>query len=346
MKRPLLLLFALVLGTTAALADRTPAEEAAGTYSGLLYIGMGSPVTDATDSQDATITLEAQGEGTVKFTLPNFKYGSMNLGDIVLNNIPVYQEADGTVRFGENSPQSVKVSIATAQVNIDHTTSNVKEGHAYVDVLVTTRILFSNVNIYVRFVGDNPDYEPELPAVPDGPATDISGAYNAPVYISLGTPVTSETEKFTDAEISITAEDANTVTFALKDFSLDGENSLGDIELRGIPVTKDDDGTYRFGANEPQPVSLAGGAITADVKIDETTSYVSEGQLYIDVPVQAMGEYIYVHVGLPVVETGLGNGVSVLAGGQWSIIYDLQGRRVTAPARHGIYIVGGKKVKF
>ncbi len=479
MKQTLLLLLALTLSASMASAKKSPAEKAAGEYTGLLYIGMGNPVAEDTESQSATIKMEKQTETTVKFTLPNFKYGSLSLGDIELNNIPVYEKEDGTIAFGENSPQSLSLSIVSANVNIDHTTSYVNEGHAFIDVFVTTYILFSNVNIYVRFVGDNDTYEPEgiahemegthsgtiysdltpllssesahnagaLQIVADGPnavrlflsnveieglfieqvvfsttvvdngdgtvsfakatdtgsiagttdykmtlldgknstwstdsigltieaeinetyfyivfttgtlpppieddptpttgpAVDIAGEYTAGIYINLGTPVTDETSKFTESIILLTAQDESTVTFALKDFSLDGVNSLGDIVLKDVPVIDNGDGTYRFGPNEPQSVTLGGGAIIADVKIDDATSYVADENLYIDVPVQAMGEYIYVHVGLPVTATAISTVLTAAPASH--IIYDLSGRRYTQrPNVPGVYIVGGKKV--
>lgn len=336
MKKTLLLLLAVLTATT-AFAEKTIAEKAAGTYNGLLYIEIDKPISEASNNYAAAIRMEAETESTVKFILPDFKYGTINLGDIVLTSIPVHEKADGTIAFGENAPQSVNVSIITANVNINHNTSFVKEGHANIDVLVSARVVFSTMNINVRFVGDNPDY------VRENTAKSVGGTYNTGLYISMGSPVTADTEKFTDTEIQLTEQDANTVTFTLKNFSLDGANSLGDIVLKNIPIIENGDGTYKFGPNEPQTVSLAGGMISADVKIDENTSYVAGDKLYIDVPVQAMGQYIYVHVGEPVTTTG----ITTINSGRIAnnTIYDLSGRRLTQrPTHPGVYIVGGRKI--
>ena len=477
MKKTLLLIFALFMGTNMAFAQKSVAEKAAGTYSGLLYIGMGSPVTDETESSEANIRLEKETDTTVKFVLPNFKYGSMSLGDIVLTNIPVYEKADGTIAFGENNPQTLSLvgGMVSANVNIDHSNSTINGAYASVDVYVTTRILFSDVSIYVRFQGNNGDYEPEgiahemagtrtgtaysqydgavtstsptssasavitatnaqtigltltgveaqgveigdivfgavtvtdkgdgtatigdatatgsimgamdytmtlngaksywstdsmalditadiagmafhiifttgvLPAeeegpvVTTGPAAELAGTYTAAIYVAMGEPVSAETPKFIDAPIVIEAQSETTVRFTLKDFSLDGVNSLGDIVLNNIPVEKQADGTFKFGTNAPQAVSLAGGAIQANVNIDETTSYVDGEDLYIDVPVEAVGQYIYVHIGLPVM-TGIAQ-VTTLAPN--ATVYDLQGRRVNSPRTSGVYVIGGKRV--
>lgn len=477
MKKILLILFVLALGFTPATAKKSPAEKAAGNYSGQLFIGMGSPVTDETESSTASIKLEKETDTTVKFTLPDFKYGSMSLGDIVLTGIPVTEDTDGKVRFGKNDPQTLSVmgGVVNANVNIDETTSYIDGDYAYIDVFVTTKILFSNVNIYVRFKGNNAEYvadgiaqqmegtrngtlyngltslltseddhaassvevaavdashisltlkdvevqglwigdmvfqnigvtagteenilltdgmatgsvmgtmdysatllgaqsywsadtvgltisfdiegqgfylvfttgtlPPPVEEVVTGPAAEVAGKYNAAIYVELGTPVTSETLKFTDADVVIVAETETTVSFSIKDFSLDGENSLGDIVLSGIPVEQQKDGSYTFGANNPQTITLAGGALSADVKIDENTSYIRDGELYIDVPVQAMGETIYVHVGLPVRATGIGHVTTNFAS---KAIYDLSGRRLTQwPTIPGVYIIGGRKV--
>ena len=418
---PLLLLMCLLPGSA-----RTVAEKAAATYEGQIYIAVNEAITESTEPSASNVVLEAVTDNTVNVTLPNFKYGSLNLGDIVLNDIPVIENSDGKIVFGENAPQTVKLVGGTisANVSISSTTSFISEGNIHLDVNVSTRIVFSTMNINVRFLGTNPLYEDNgivneivgdysgwmygdfnkqpdgdsfhqaaemsitdaatnavaislpditinsralknlnltevpvtkdaegvihfgtysatfgatgsgtigidagtsfikdnkvtlnvkvligstrqynilfttdlLPEVPHitGPAKDAEGTYSGNLYISLGEPVTGKTDVFKKDEISITATANEEITFAMKNFSF-GESPLGDIILTGIPVSKDDEGRIHFGENEAQQVSLAGGAIVADVNIDPVASIIDGDSVAIFVNVVWDGNPIYVH---------------------------------------------------
>ena len=408
------------------LSARSVAEKAAATYEGQIYIAVNEAITDETEPSASNVILQAITDNTVKVTLPNFKYGSLNLGDIELTDIPVSEDATGKILFGENAPQSVRLVGGTinANVSISSATSYIEKGNIHLDVNVSTRIVFSTMNINVRFLGTNPLYEnnsvvneivgthqgwlygdfqkqpdgdsdhaaaqlniteissslvkislpdatigtrtlknleltdipvskdaegaicfgavsamygtsssatiaidegtsfvkngkvtlnvrvnigttrqynilfttDQLPEVPHitGPAKDAEGTYTGNLYISLGEPITGKTEVFKQDEISITATANEEITFALKNFSF-GEAPLGDIILTGIPVSKNDAGQILFGENEAQKVSLAGGAIVADVNIDPAISMIDGDSVAIFVNVVWDGNPIYVH---------------------------------------------------
>lgn len=153
--RKTLLLFTMLFSAVSLFAQ-TVAQKAAGNYSGILYVSLFDPVNDETQPLPETddegnpiydgndnqvnkifeVVIESQAENTVKFGLYNFGFAGMNLGDIVLENVPVEEQADGSVKFGENSPVLFSFGdgeiLATAKINEEN--SYIKGDYAYIDV--------------------------------------------------------------------------------------------------------------------------------------------------------------------------------------------------------------------
>lgn len=182
--RKTLLLFTMLFSAVSLFAQ-TVAQKAAGNYSGILYVSLDEPVNDETQPLPETddegnpiydgndnqvnktfeVVIESQAENTVKFGLYNFGFAGMNLGDIVLENVPVEEQADGSVKFGENSPVSFSFGdgeiLATAKINEEN--SYIKGDYAYIDVDVVWTNSDTDIEdptddsddvpIYVRFQG-------------------------------------------------------------------------------------------------------------------------------------------------------------------------------------------------
>ena len=182
--RKTLLLFTMLFSAVSLFAQ-TVAQKAAGNYSGILYVNLfepindeslplpetddeGDPIYDVNDNQVNKIfevVIESQAENTVKFGLYNFGFLGLSLGDIVLENVPVEEQADGSVKFGENSPVSFSFLegeiLATAKINEEN--SYIKGDYAYIDVDVVWTNSDTDVEdptddsddvpIYVRFQG-------------------------------------------------------------------------------------------------------------------------------------------------------------------------------------------------
>ena len=182
--RKTLLLFTMLFSAVSLLAQ-TVAQKAAGNYSGILYVNLFEPINDETQPLPETddegdpiydvndnqvnkifeVVIESQAENTVKFGLYNFGFLGLSLGDIVLENVPVEEQADGSVKFGENSPVSFSFLegeiLATAKINEEN--SYIKGDYAYIDVDVVwtnsdTDVedptdVSDDVPIYVRFQG-------------------------------------------------------------------------------------------------------------------------------------------------------------------------------------------------
>ena len=153
MKKFLLSLVALFLmaGTTHA---QTVANEVAGNYTGKLAISLTSKEDLQFGEETYNVILTADGNNTVTFALNNFGFSGMNLGDIVLPNIPVQKQTNGSILFGENSAKTFSfldgAIVATAKIN--ETSSIIKGDSLIADVDVVWKAS-EDMPIYVQFKG-------------------------------------------------------------------------------------------------------------------------------------------------------------------------------------------------
>lgn len=162
MKKFLLSVCACLCMATAAFAQNA-AKNVSGTYTGDLYISLGAPVDTATaeplPNQSVTITpSQTDSVSTIDFSLPNFGFSGLMLGDINLPGIGVV-EGDGQYNFAPNDQQSMTFLPGTeaqidALVSINNSTSSIKDSEAFVNIDVIW-IQSENVQIpiYVTFVG-------------------------------------------------------------------------------------------------------------------------------------------------------------------------------------------------
>lgn len=162
MKKLLLSVCACLCMATAAFAQNA-AKNVSGTYTGDLYISLGAPV-DTTEAepipnQSVTITpSQTDSVSSIDFSLPNFGFSGLMLGDINLPGIGVVED-DGQYNFASNDQQSMTFLPGTeaqidALVSINNSTSSIKNSEAFVNIDVIW-IQSENVQIpiYVTFVG-------------------------------------------------------------------------------------------------------------------------------------------------------------------------------------------------
>lgn len=314
--------------------DGPVSEQAAGVYQGQLNVSLAGPVYDEatliykTDANgdpvvDAqgnpvpetfNVNLDADSETSVTFSLNNFGFMGMSLGDIVLHNVPLSRDkTTGRIVFGENQPVQLTLGEATlgadnaikATAKIDETSSYIENGHAFIDVEVVWYMVgFEDTEtvqpIYVRYQGD----------IAENLAEQIAGTYQGKLNVSLDGAVYDESttvyevdengDPVVDAEgnpvpgkynVTLAADGAVSVTFGLYDFGFMGM-SLGNIVLHDIPLVKDTaSGRITFGSNPPVRLTLGAeslgedNAIKATAKIKESTSYIENGHAFIDVEV-------------------------------------------------------------
>ncbi len=147
---------------TAAFAQNA-AKNVSGTYTGDLYIALGAPVDTAEaeplPNQSVTITpSQTDSVSTIDFSLPNFGFSGLMLGDINLPGIGVV-EGDGQYNFAPNDQQSMTFLPGTdnqidALVSINDSTSSIKNNEAMIDIdVIWVMPGDMQMPIYVTFVG-------------------------------------------------------------------------------------------------------------------------------------------------------------------------------------------------
>ena len=343
MKKFLLSILALCLASTAAMAQTSDAVKAsAGLYTGDLYISLGEPIDDKTEvTGQQTVELTADGASTIQFALRNFAFGDLQLGDIIIPAIEVALQ-NSKVSFGEK--EALRMTLGKGETAIDcavkilSTSSQIENNKLVVNLDITWFFGEEQTPIYVRFVGD----KVEASAAVKGSV----GDYNGDLYVSFD-PINEETEVTGQYKVELTAAGANSINFALRNFSF-GDLQLGDIVIPNMPVSMN--GTkVTFGDMEPLRMLLGEGetAIDCSVKIDPATSYVENHVLFVNLDiVWFMGEDqtpIYVRfnsskwVGLQHVS------IAKKTGRIYSIDGRYAGNSLQGLSR-GIYVQDGKKI--
>ena len=174
-------------------------------------------------------------------------------------------------------------------------------------------------------------------------AKKADGIYNGKLWISLMAPVDDETEATDGQEIKVFANNDNSVTFALYNFSFMG-SVLGDIVLPNIPVTEKD-GKILFGEKAPVAFNFAEAGIEATAQLNSTTSFIESGHIYADIDViWTNGDNLPIYVrfdGNKTASTGIANIAAGKNSGE-ECIYNLSGVRISTAK--GLCIKNGKKV--
>ena len=342
MKKFLLSILALCLASTAAMAQTSDAVKAsAGLYTGDLYVSF-DPINEETEvTGQQTVELTADGANTIQFALRNFAFGEMQLGDIIIPAIEVALQ-NSKVSFGEK--EALRMTLGKGETAIDcavkilSTSSQIENNKLVVNLDITWFFGEEQTPIYVRFVGDKVEASAAVKA--------SVGDYNGDLYVSFD-PINEETEVTGQYKVELTAAGANSINFALRNFSF-GDLQLGDIVIPNMPVSMN--GTkVTFGDMEPLRMLLGEGetAIDCTVKIDPATSYVENHVLFVNLDIvwfQDGGEIpIYVRfnssewVGLQHVS------IAKKTGRIYSIDGRYAGNSLEGLSR-GIYVQDGKKI--
>ena len=342
MKKFLLSILALCLASTAAMAQTSDAVKAStGLYTGDLYVSF-DPINEETEvTGQQTVELTADGANTIQFALRNFAFGEMQLGDIIIPAIEVALQ-NSKVSFGEK--EALRMTLGKGETAIDcavkilSTSSQIENSKLVVNLDITWFFGEEQTPIYVRFVGDKVEASAAVKA--------SMGDYNGDLYVSFD-PINEETEVTGQYKVELTAAGANSINFALRNFSF-GDLQLGDIVIPNMPVSMN--GTkVTFGNMEPLHMLLGEGetAIDCTVKIDPATSYVENHVLFVNLDiVWFMGEDqtpIYVRFNSSK-WVGLQN-VSIAK--KTGRIYSIDGRYAGNSLQglsRGIYVQDGKKI--
>ena len=150
-----ILLTCLAVASSFTAFAQTDVQPVVGKYGGDLYIALGTEDYSDDAKMDATVNVDAsQTAGQVDFSLPNFSFGGMSLGDIFLPSISL-NEADGVYTFGENPDVRFNFlnGIIVADAHLDQTRSYVKGDSIVAYIPVQWIQGTENIPIYVLFKG-------------------------------------------------------------------------------------------------------------------------------------------------------------------------------------------------
>lgn len=260
-----------------------PEEGKKTVYSGMLTIIMGGE--DMTGGgQEATVEIVAQEDGSCAFRLPDFRLAlapgtpPAELGDIVVENVSVVKNADGSESYtGNVQDMALLGGEIIADVNLTGTVD--PEGNARMTIEVVWKPGGGeDILINVEFNGKRDDSRPD----PPGPAEEWTD-YDGALSIEMGGSYIAENQP---ATVFITDTDPDgCCIFKLPDFSLDMEGttlSLGDIVVEDVKVTAEADGTLTYTGFTPA-MSFLGGEIVADIDLKGTVAPSGEARMAITV---------------------------------------------------------------
>lgn len=220
-------------------------------YSGYLNISLdGAPMPE----EQATVEITDNGNGTCTFKLPNFSFGGLPIGDIVVEDVKM-TEADGTTTYnGYVEGMQLKDGKIVADVTLNGT-------------ITADDVVDFTINVVWNNGGDDVPidvtFTTESQATPAEPTK-----YDGYLNIKLGEIDMPEQQ----ATVEITDNGDGTCTFRLPNFSFQGA-TFGDIVVENVTMTETEDITTYKGsvkglvlvpAADPEP------GITADIELEGT----------------------------------------------------------------------------
>lgn len=223
-------------------------------YSGYLNISLdGAPMPE----ESATIEITDNGNGTCTFKLPNFAFGELNVGDIVVENVTVTEENGTKTYKGSAEALMLMGGAIGADVTLNGTITADNIVDFKIDVIWTNdgTLQGDDMPIYVTFTTESQASQA---------STQYTGYLNASM---LGKNIITNELR----TITITENGDGTCTFLLPNFSFNNM-PLGDITVENVTITEND-GTKEYNG-EAKGLILggenAGLTITADVTLSGT----------------------------------------------------------------------------
>ena len=226
-------------------------------YSGYLNISLnGAPMPE----ESATIEITDNGNGTCTFKLPNFAFGELKVGDIVVENVTVTESDNGTKTYnGSVEALMLKNGAIGADVTLSGTITADDIVDFKIDVIWTNdgTLQGNDTPIYVTFTTES---QAVTPAEPE--------EYNGYINVVMGGDQIMENQP---ATVTITENGDGTCTFLLPNFSFKNA-PLGDIMVENVTITEEGE-TKKYNG-EAKGLVLGGEdvglTITADVTLSGT----------------------------------------------------------------------------
>lgn len=223
-------------------------------YNGYLNIDMDGVKNP---EQQATVEITDNGNGTCTFKLPNFAFGELNVGDIVVENVTVTEENGTKTYKGSAEALMLMGGAIGADVTLNGTITADNIVDFKIDVIWTNDGTFQgdDMPIYVTFTTESQ-------------ASQASTQYTGYLNVSMlgNNIITNELRT-----ITITENGDGTCTFLLPNFSFGGA-PLGDIKVENVTITEE--GETKKYTGEAKGLVLGGEdvglTITADVTLSGT----------------------------------------------------------------------------
>ena len=323
-----------------------------GEYDSNLAINVGG--TDAPATRSSISLTAGEEEGTVTFSIKDFEFGGMQLGDINLMGVAVSLLEDGTYELSLDEPQTLDLpTVGAAEVTL--TTAKVENGELYASLSISAMGGMIAVTVEVS------------PYVEETPGVDVSlivGDYKSKLVLELqGDP-----EPAVEGTVALAAgTDPETVDFTVKNFDILGIGVV-DIVVTGVPVTMEE-GVYTLAATGPQSsyqlsgqdgtVTLESATVTvsADKKELKATLSLEWNDMPMTVTITPAGDVsirdvaegndrIYAADGQIIAVTGEAKALQVidLSGRVVRTVEATEGVNVISGLAQGMYIVNGEKV--
>ena len=325
-----------------------------GDYDSNLDINVGG--TDAPATRSSISLTAGEEEGTVTFSIKDFEFGGMQLGDINLTGVAVALGEDGVYTLSLDEPQTLDLpTVGAAEVTL--TTAKVENGELYASLSISAMGGMIAVTVEVS------------PYVEETPGVDVSlivGDYKSKIVVEQGSKPGDPVE----GNVALAAgTEPETVDFTVEDLNCLGM-AFGDITVTGVTVTVDEEGIYTLATTGPQAfvdgaygldgeVTLQSATVTvsADKKeLNATVTLVWQRQEMTvtitpagDVSIRDVAEgndRIYAADGQIIAVTGEAKALQVidLSGRVVRTVEATEGVNVISGLAQGMYIVNGEKV--
>lgn len=243
-------------------------------YSGFLNVWLGSTKPDDMHiavNSNSQIMIDHADNGTCTFALPDFSIIGINVGDIVIPNTTYTTDAAGNKTYSGSV-----TDLAVTEGDLAGLTLNVDVA----GTITADNVINLDIKVVVPMMVEMFDEIPvTFTSAPWGAQT-LSGKLNVSF---MGNQICNNENKDVVIYPAGTDENGNTLYgFALNDFTIDlGEDTnLGDIVV--INTVEEKDGKMIYSGHNPE-LSLAEGAIVADVVLDGEISERGAAKIIIDV---------------------------------------------------------------
>ncbi|MCD8301965.1 MAG: calycin-like domain-containing protein, partial [Prevotellaceae bacterium] len=315
---------------------------------------------ESTEPEEATVTVEYLSDGTANLVLKNFQLTvdstAMPVGNIELDGIEItdgdeYQTVtfDGTTQItkGDLSGVYFWYGPLLGEVPIQ-LTGKMTDESLYLSIDIDMTSLLSQV-IHVEFGSDPDQSDEEVVEVVS------TSTYTDDLVVTINTDSTEPKE----ATVTVNYLSDGTANLVLKNFQLTVDGSelpVGTIQLDGIEITDGDeyqtvtfDGTTQITKGDLSGVYFWYGPLLGDVSL-QLDGKMTDEKLYLSIDIDMkslIGDDVLVTFGSDFDEEENNEPDAIASipseADAANAVYDLSGRKVSAPSK-GIYIINGKKV--